>query len=122
MATPLAVAAAFCVVGCNGGNTPPHVTDPAHALKISMLQSGEVLADGAEVTLAELDARLAKAEKDNQALWYHREDIHAKLPPVALDVADLIVKHRIIIANNYETCLASLHVIQLFRSVSSFNC
>lgn len=62
-------------------------------LKVSVLQSGKLLADGTEIPLDGLDARLAEIKRRNGAAWYYREGGQAEPPPVAMKVMKLVVKH-----------------------------
>ena len=60
-----------------------------------MRADGTVLADGAATDLAGLDARLTKLEADRGEVWYYREHPEREPHPVALNVMDLITKHKV---------------------------
>ena len=62
-------------------------------LKISVLQSGKILADGTEIPLDGLDARLAQVRSRKGVVWYYREGGQAEPPPAAMEVMKLVVKH-----------------------------
>lgn len=64
-------------------------------LKVSVLQSGKLLADGADTALADLDARLGQIKSQNGVVWYYREGAQGEPPPVAMEVMKLIVKHQL---------------------------
>ena len=64
-------------------------------LKVSVLQSGKLLANAAEVRLEDLDARLSETKNQNGVVWYYREAGQAEPPPTAMEVMKLIVKYRL---------------------------
>ena len=64
-------------------------------LKVSVLQSGKLLADGTEIPLDGLDARLAQVKSQNGVVWYYREGGQGEPPPVAMEVMKLVVKHSV---------------------------
>ncbi len=64
-------------------------------LKVSVLQSGKVLANGTEIRLDELDGRLSQIKSQNGVVWYYREGGQGEPPPIAMEVMKLIVKQRL---------------------------
>jgi hypothetical protein len=60
-------------------------------LKISVLQSGKILADGVEISLDDLNARLSQIKSQNGVVWYYREAAQGKAPPVATEVIKTIL-------------------------------
>jgi len=70
-------------------------TEVSPVIKISVLESGAVLADGAAIELSDLDRRLAEIEQAHGVVWYFRENPAAEPPPVAQQVISLIVSHRL---------------------------
>ncbi|MFA7006064.1 MAG: hypothetical protein WC429_18615, partial [Verrucomicrobiia bacterium] len=46
---------------------------PNTILKVSVLQSGKLLADGSETSLADLDARMTQIQSRNGVVYYYRE-------------------------------------------------
>ena len=61
-------------------------------LKVSVLQSGKLLANGADIQLDELDARLSQVKSQNGVVWYYREGGQGEPPPIAMEVVKLVVK------------------------------
>ena len=72
-------------------------------LKVSLLQSGKILADGAEIPLDGLDARLAQVRSRSGVVWYYREGAQAEPPPAAMEVMKLVVKHSLPVSMSSET-------------------
>jgi hypothetical protein len=64
-------------------------------VKISVLQAGKVLADGLEISLADLDARLSQIKRQNGVVWYYRENGQGNPPQAAMDAIKLVVNHRL---------------------------
>lgn len=81
-------------VGCRKGDTMPRQFDTNTVLKISVLKSGEVLAEGGKVSMQELDALIATNALKNGIVWYYREAGQEEPPTQALEVINLVVKHR----------------------------
>lgn len=67
-------------------------------LKISVFQSGKVLADGSEVTLDQLGERLKKHKEANGIVWYYREAGQQEPPPIAMEVLKLVVDNQLAIS------------------------
>jgi len=63
-------------------------------LKITILTSGDVLLNGEPTTLPQLDTRLKAAKEQNGEVWYYREDAYYFPGPTALEVFDLLIRHR----------------------------
>lgn len=65
-------------------------------VKVSVLRTGKILADGSEIFLPELDVRLRSIEEQNGIVWYCREASQDdQLPAVAVEVLKLIVKYQL---------------------------
>jgi len=64
-------------------------------LKLSVLSSGQLLLDGNDITLGELEPMLAAAAARNDVVWYYRESASADGPSEALQVLQFIVKHKL---------------------------
>jgi hypothetical protein len=64
-------------------------------LKVIVRANGEVLLDGGRVTLHELGRAIQEGPKNSASVWYHREDAGAEPHPVAMQVMQLIVSHRL---------------------------
>jgi hypothetical protein len=90
----LFLAAAF-FIGCEKQekSTSRHFNGEI-VIKISVLQSGKILADGSEISLADLDARLSQIQNRNGVVWiYHEGDPGKNLMPIWRSVVDLVGKH-----------------------------
>jgi hypothetical protein len=87
--------AGACFTGCGQREekAPVHPFNADVILKVSVLQSGKLLADGSEIPLNGLDARLAQVKSQNGVVWYYREGGQGDPPPVAMEVMKLVVKH-----------------------------
>src|SRR2546426_6315524 len=66
-------------------------------LKISVLSSGAILLDGNPVDMEQLEDSLKKAKEANDVVWYYREASAAAPPPQAMQVIQLVVKHKLIV-------------------------
>lgn len=79
--------------GCAGGGSAVEspTFDESLVVKVSVLSSGTVLADGSDVSLAALDERLAEIHRGNGVVWYYRENASGQPPAVARQVIDLII-------------------------------
>jgi hypothetical protein len=78
----------------NCGWSLPKINADA-VLKVSLLTSGTLFADGTEITLAELDGRLATIHRQNGIVWYFRENMEGEAPAIVTEVLSLIVKHKL---------------------------
>jgi hypothetical protein len=71
-------------------------------LKVSVLESGKVLADGQAVTLDQLDLRLGETKLHRGVVWYYREhpekDAVGPLAHTVQQVLDLVMKHKLAIS------------------------
>jgi hypothetical protein len=82
---------ALAVVGCScqgepdksPGTSKPHV-------RISVLQSGKILIDGTESTIAEVEQRLAQLKSEGGLVSYYREAGQQEPPPEAMQVIKLV--------------------------------
>jgi hypothetical protein len=86
----------FAVVlsGCNGKTDIMKKYDMNCVLKISVLKSGEILAEGNKVSLQELDSLLAVNAQKRGIVWYYREAGQKEPPPQATQVIQLVIKHK----------------------------
>lgn len=93
----IALLAAVSLTSCGGQEQGALVQDfnPEVVLRVSVLQSGKLLADGTEVTLGDLDNRMGRLKSRNGVLWYYREGSRGEPPAVALEVMNLVVKHQL---------------------------
>ncbi len=89
--------AGVCLTGCGEGQekAPTQALNTNVVLRLSVLQSGKLFADNAEVRLDVLDTRLSEIKSQNGVVWYYREGGQVEPPPVAMEVMKLIVKHRV---------------------------
>jgi len=96
---PIILLAALCLAACDKQETTKPAAESANnpmtILKVSVLQSGKILADGAEISLANLDSRLTQLETQKGVVWYYREAAQGEPPPIAMEVMQLVVKHRL---------------------------
>src|ERR1044072_4668872 len=63
-------------------------------LKIAILSSGVVLADGQAIELDRLDEMLQKLKAEGGAVWYYREQ-SANPEAIGMRVIELAVKHKL---------------------------
>jgi hypothetical protein len=89
--------AAVALTGCgkHEEKSPVQSFNTAVVLKVSVLQSGKLLADGADIALADLDTRLGQTKSQNGVVWYYREGGQGEPPAAAMEVMKLIVKHQL---------------------------
>jgi hypothetical protein len=64
-------------------------------LKVSVLAGGELLLEGSPVTLTMLAQAIEQAAREKATIWYYRENAAGKMPPVAVEVINLITAHRL---------------------------
>ena len=62
---------------------------------MSVLATGDLLLDGQQVTLAELEQAMDQAAKDGAAIWYYREHGAGEPPPVAMEVLKLVTRNKL---------------------------
>jgi hypothetical protein len=80
--------------GC-AKKTPPQTRyNENEVLKISVLKSGDVLAESAKVSMQDLDSMVASNAVKNGVVWYYRESGQEKPPPQAMEVLDVVVKYK----------------------------
>jgi len=91
----LAIMAMLCMVSCGklGPIAPATSYNTNVVLRISVLQSGKLLADGSEVSLSGLDSKLAHLKTQNGVAWYYREGGQSEPPPLAMDAIKLLAKY-----------------------------
>ncbi|HYL39216.1 MAG TPA: hypothetical protein VEV17_25075 [Bryobacteraceae bacterium] len=64
-------------------------------LRVSVLASGEILLDGRPVDLQQLDQALEAAKGEKRTVWYYREAPGKDAPARAMEVIQLVVKHKL---------------------------
>ena len=64
-------------------------------IRISVLQSGKILANGVETSLVELDSQLTQIKSQNGVVWYYREQAQGEPPSAATDVIKLVINRRL---------------------------
>ncbi len=94
---PILLLVALCLTGCGRGDeqVSKQSFNTNIVLKISVLQSGKILANAGEVGMNDLDTRLSEIKSQNGVVWYYREGDQGEPPPAAMEVMKLIVKHRL---------------------------
>ena len=85
---------AMTLSGCKGRNEALKQYDLNAVLKISVLKSGEILADGAKVSMDDLEPLLAANSQKRGVVWYYREAGQDEPPPQATQVMQLVIKHK----------------------------
>lgn len=85
---------AMFLSGCKGRNEVLKQYDLSAVLKISVLKSGEILADGNKVSLQDLDSLLATNSQKRGIVWYYRETGQEEPPPQATQVIQLVITHK----------------------------
>jgi hypothetical protein len=64
-------------------------------LKVSVLRSNKILADGAETLLPDLDILLESTKAQNGIIWYYRELVQNEVPDAAMEVLEMIAKREL---------------------------
>ena len=85
---------AVTLTGCSRGSDALKQYDLNAVLKISVLKSGEIMADGVKVSVDQLDPLLAAHSQKRGVVWYYREAGAEEPPPQATQVIQLIAKHK----------------------------
>lgn len=96
MRTVLILITALAFVGCSQQAHPeagPKTTGPH--VQISVLQSGKILIDGTECTIAQVEKRLAQLKSEGGTVWYYREAGPQKPPSEVLQVIKLVADNRL---------------------------
>ena len=88
------VLVALAAVGCGRKEDALRQYDLNAVLKVSVLKTGDVLADGRKVTLEELDSLIATNAQKRGVVWYYREAGQGEPPPQAMQAIQLVVKHK----------------------------
>jgi hypothetical protein len=81
-------------IGCRGESRMAKSADTSVALRLSVLKSGKILADGRAVSLQELDRLLAANAQRDGIVWYYREAGQDEPPPEAMEAIQLVVRYR----------------------------
>jgi copper chaperone CopZ len=81
-------------VAKESGTAEPSVIGIA-VVKVSVLSTGDISADGQKVTIAELAAKLAKVKAASGQVWYYREDAGGEPPAAAIQVIRLVVDNQL---------------------------
>lgn len=90
----LAVILVFASAACSKKGDREMQFNEDEILKISVFKSGEIQANSEVVSLQELDDLLAANARENGAVWYYREAGSEEPPPQAIEVINLVVKHK----------------------------
>jgi hypothetical protein len=85
---------ALILAGCGAPRAVPKFNESL-VIKVSVLTSGTVLADGSPASLAELDTKLARIKNGNGVVWYYRENPSGEPPAIATSVLDRIISHKL---------------------------
>ena len=85
---------AMSLLGCKGRNEALKQYDLNAVLKISVLKSGKILADGNKVSVEDLEPLLAANAQKRGVVWYYREAGQEEPPPQATQVIQLVIKHK----------------------------
>jgi hypothetical protein len=80
--------------GCKGRNEALKQYDLNAVLKISVMKSGDIFADGIKVSMADLEPLLAANAQKRGVVWYYRETGQEEPPPQATQVIQLVIKHK----------------------------
>ena len=81
------------LAGCKERNGMSRQYNTEAVLKISVLKSGEILADGNRVSLMKLGSLLTDNAQKNGVVWYYREAGKEEPPPQAMNVIKLVIEH-----------------------------
>jgi len=91
MKTIILLMMALAIISCSRQSDPADkILDSSPSLRISVLKSGRILADGRETTLPELDQILTELKKMGGTVWYYREAGQEEPPPQAMEVIKLV--------------------------------
>jgi len=78
-------------VGCSQQSRPEAEAQPAGPIiKLSVLQSGKILVDGGESTIAQVEQHLTNLKSEGGMVWYYREAGQEEPPPEAMQVIKLV--------------------------------
>ena len=85
---------ALAFVGCSCQAEPENSsgTEALH-VKISVLQSGQILIDGTESTIDQVEQRLAQLKSEGGTVWYYREAGQQEPPPEAMQIIKMVVEN-----------------------------
>jgi hypothetical protein len=84
---------AALLIGCSPKKEAPSEKPPI--LKISVNQAGTVLANGNEVSIAELNAELSDLKSQTGVVWYYREAGQEKPPTIAGEVISSLIEYQL---------------------------
>ena len=57
--------------------------------------SGQILIDGTESTVAQVEQRLAQLKSEGGTVWYYREAGHQEPPPEAMQIIKMVVENEL---------------------------
>ena len=87
---------ALCLVSCSRHkDSTPAPKDTKPVLKISVFQSGKILLDGKESSMAQVEESLNQLKKEGGVVWYYREAGQQPAPPIAMQVVKMVVVKRL---------------------------
>lgn len=95
----LAAAGLLLVAGC-GAEDKPALPAKKPVLRVSVMRSGIILADGAEMTPDRLDFRMAQIKRAGGLVWLYREPGKGVPPAEAMQVLNMAVKHALRVRNS----------------------
>ena len=103
----LAAAALLSALGC-GSDERPAAPAKKPVLKVSVMRSGIILADGAEITPERLDLRMGRVKGAGGVVWLYREPTKGVPPAEVMQVLNMTVKHAIRVRNSARADFSDL--------------
>ncbi|MHC4917236.1 MAG: hypothetical protein ACYTGB_17295 [Planctomycetota bacterium] len=95
----LAAAALLPIAGC-GSDEKPAAPAKKPVLKVSVMRSGVILADGAEIPPDRLEFRMGQVKRAGGVVWLYREPGKGVPPAEAMQVLNMAVKHALRVRNS----------------------
>jgi len=96
MKTILSILAGLALVGCSQQAEPKTESQPTGPVaKVSVLQSGKILIDGTESTIAQAEQRFTTLKSEGGSVWYYREAGQQEPPPEAMQIIKLVVDNEL---------------------------
>ena len=90
----IVVLTALAILGCSRPAEPEtesKVSGPT--VKISVLQSGKILIDGTQSSIAQVERRFTQLQSEGGIVWYYREAGQQEPPPEASQVINLVIEN-----------------------------
>ncbi len=107
LSTLIVIAAMLPVVGC-GADEKPAAPAKKPVLKVSVMRSGTILADGAEITPERLDLRIGQVQRAGGVVWLYREPTKGVPPAETMQVLNMTVKHALRVRNSARADFSDL--------------